>query len=336
MNKLDTPILVIPRTEFDKRGEFQGFMPIKDREDVGRYLGMGDNGEKPLAFFKRRGDAEEDPNFKQIIPYIVLVCGTSVFTYTRSKGGGENRLHDQLSIGLGGHVDSTDDDDPFWAYLKAVKRELMEEVGLDLNHDATKGTLAGLVNDDLDNDGKHAVPVGQVHLGLVHIINLNETMAAAVLKNAHEREIENPRFIPVGEFRDNAYGIFDKLESWSKMVANHFIEDLNSAGPWQDPSKRERLILLGLTATKVGAAVSGLLLQENKRGYALGLEVVEQHIGEFQCMLTGTILHKDVDRSNIEAFGNGFRQQLPTITNHQNYTPASAPEPSPAPASDCN
>lgn len=50
----------------------------------------------------RRGDAEEDPRFKQPIPYVVIKREDEVFLYERLAGGGESRLHNKLAFQIDG------------------------------------------------------------------------------------------------------------------------------------------------------------------------------------------------------------------------------------------
>ena len=50
--------------------------------------------------FIPRPDAENDPGYKQIIPYVVLRRGDEIFMTRRLKKGGEARLHGLMSIGV--------------------------------------------------------------------------------------------------------------------------------------------------------------------------------------------------------------------------------------------
>jgi len=81
-------ILVIPRELFDKLGSFQGI-----ETDTARYLeAILDPANN---FFMDRAKAEEDPSFKQIIPYAIFHHEGKYLHYTRGKSGGESRLHAQ-------------------------------------------------------------------------------------------------------------------------------------------------------------------------------------------------------------------------------------------------
>ena len=56
-----------------------------------------------------RPEMEEDPSYRQIIPYVVLTRGDEVLVLRRLKKGGEKRLHGLLSIGVGGHINPVDE-----------------------------------------------------------------------------------------------------------------------------------------------------------------------------------------------------------------------------------
>ena len=155
-------VLVVPAAEHDRLGRFQGF-----HTDADRYLSALLRPE--TTSFRPRSEVETDPSLKQIIPYVVLRSKGSVFCYTRGGSQGEARLHRLRSLGVGGHVDEADAEGRcgFEAYDTAMRRELDEEVEI-----RSRGVLklAGLINDD-------STPVGQVHLGVVHVYDLDEPLA---------------------------------------------------------------------------------------------------------------------------------------------------------------
>lgn len=189
-------VLVVPSDLFDRLGRFQGF-----HADADRYL--ADFFAPGIPRFLERNLAENDPSFKQIIPYVILRCGDEVFAYTRGKSQGEARLHAKRSIGIGGHVDESDADGSATraAYDSAVLRELDEEVSI-----AADGALrcVGLINDD-------ATPVGEVHLGVVHVYELDQPKV-----DAREDGIAEAGFIPIRQLIEER----DRLESWSRLVAD--------------------------------------------------------------------------------------------------------------------
>lgn len=194
-----TKILVVPASELDRLGRFQGFSG-----DPERYLrallapGMGS--------FRPRPEMEEDPSFKQIIPYVIFRCGERVFRYTRGRSQGEARLHAKQSIGVGGHVDEADAEGRATrdAYEIALRRELAEEVEL---RSPGAMRLAGLINDD-------SSPVGRVHLGVVHVYDLEEPGVAA-----REDGLAEAGFVPLSELQ----GGVQSLETWSQIALEHVL-----------------------------------------------------------------------------------------------------------------
>ena len=106
--------------------------------------------------FIDRPAAEDDPSYKQIIPYVVLTQKGQVFSTRRLNKGGESRLHGKVSIGIGGHINPVDETDRRSVLMKGLERELDEEVYIQ-----RRGELVprGFINDDGNG-------VGAVHLGL--------------------------------------------------------------------------------------------------------------------------------------------------------------------------
>jgi predicted NUDIX family phosphoesterase len=193
-------VLVVPTSRFHALGHFQGFSA-----DMGRYLPALLDGDD-LAY-RPRGEMEQDPSFKQLIPYVIFryvdAAGvTQVFQYTRGGGQGEKRLHAKRSVGVGGHIsteDATDATSHHDVYREGMLRELAEEVIIDATY---REQCVGLINDD-------ETPVGQVHLGVVHICDVDEPL----VRN-RETEILDSGFRPVGELLQN----IDHFESWSQIV----------------------------------------------------------------------------------------------------------------------
>lgn len=190
-------VLVVPRTSLSNILPFRGFLPSGTLKPES-WL--------PDSSFKPRANMEEDPSYKQFIPYIVLTHQEWVYRYWRTKRGGENRLHHMYSIGIGGHINPQDDNlftQTDERFLEAAIRELKEEVNV-----APPETLpfCGFINDD-DSD------VGKVHLGLVY---------QAEIKS---REITpNESAIGRGEWckRDSLLdGV--EYETWSHFVITDFL-----------------------------------------------------------------------------------------------------------------
>ena len=195
-------ILVIPRELFDKLGSFQGI-----ETDVVRYLeAILDPANN---FFMERGKAEEDPSFKQIIPYALFHHQGQYLHYTRGKSGGESRLHAQGSIGIGGHINPVDERaDPLGreTYLAGVEREIDEELLISGGH---KNKIVALLNDDSNE-------VGKVHLGVVHLFELENNRV-----ESGEDALANLAFQSTADLKDSLY---PTLETWSKFCVDQLIK----------------------------------------------------------------------------------------------------------------
>lgn len=146
------------------------------------------------GFFMRRGDAEEDPAHKQVIPYLVLRDGERWFLMRRTRAGGDARLHDLFSIGVGGHLNPGDRD-----VAGGLRREWAEEVVADFE---PAFEPVGLLNDD-------TTPVGAVHVGFVFAAD-----AAGRAVAIRETDKLAGRFATTAE----TAGVRDSMETWSRLV----------------------------------------------------------------------------------------------------------------------
>ena len=113
---------------------------------------------------------EEDPTFKQLISYCLLENEKGeILVYERLSGGGEERLHGQSSIGVGGHMNDVVGADSINEVLRVnAQRELEEEVGL-ASEDSQNMEYIGFINDDTNE-------VGKVHMGVVFKITVHTLM----------------------------------------------------------------------------------------------------------------------------------------------------------------
>jgi len=194
----DEKVLVFPRSIFEQLGVFQGF-----RTDVARYLPI--ILEPKNNSFLSRAQAETDPNFKQIIPYVVVTDGTRILHYVRGKKAGEQRLVAKGSIGIGGHIN--DEDHTLFAagsqaFQDAVKREVCEELAIQGSFDAKP---VGLINDD-------STEVGRVHFGIVHVLFRTPEQ---VKKN--EQVITQIEFVPIAQLKARR----EQMESWSQLCLDN-------------------------------------------------------------------------------------------------------------------
>jgi predicted NUDIX family phosphoesterase len=198
-------VLVVPTSRFHELGHFQGFS-----SDMDRYLPA--LLESDDLAYRARGEMEQDPSFKQLIPYVVFRYidpqgVVHAFQYTRGGGQGEARLHAKRSVGVGGHISADDYDALSRAdgathhdvYREGMLRELAEEVIIDSPYSEM---CVGLINDD-------ETPVGQVHLGVVHLCDVERP----AVRN-RETDILDAGFRPV----DKILADLDRFESWSQIV----------------------------------------------------------------------------------------------------------------------
>ena len=197
----DESVLVIKRELFDEIGTFQGISTEIDKY-LPAFLNPSNN------FFIHRELAEDDPTHKQIIPYAIFKHGDKFLRYLRGKKSGEQRLASKSSIGIGGHINQDDFNSSSLekdTYLTGIEREINEE--LIINCDYNNLPIA-LINDD-SND------VGQVHLGVVHLFDLESDQV-----EAGEANIENLEFLSI----DDLLREKDNLESWSQICVDHLDE----------------------------------------------------------------------------------------------------------------
>ena len=194
MDKSSKPVervLVVPTLLFREIGYFQGFTT-----EVGPYLKT--LLDRAHTSYRPRDQMENDPSFKQLIPYCIFRCGENIFHYARGKAQGESRLHSKRSIGVGGHISSIDENLFDSPYIEAMHREIDEEVRLETTY---KESCVGILNDD-------ETEVGRVHLGIVHIFDLD---APKVFPR--EKSMLQTGFASAPELARD----LDQFETWSQI-----------------------------------------------------------------------------------------------------------------------
>ncbi len=189
-------VLVFEQKVLEQEGTFHGLA-----FDVERYLrrifAPG------VLGFMPRSQAEKDPAYKQLIPYVIMVCDGKYLSYVRGKRAGERRLVGNRSIGIGGHINPDDnmplfDTDFRQSYLAAVEREVAEEVEVEANY---TDRVAALLNDDSNE-------VGRVHLGIVHYWVLDSSKVSR-----QEQMITQMGFMSPDELQE----LRDTMETWSML-----------------------------------------------------------------------------------------------------------------------
>ena len=141
-----------------------------------------------------RPTAESDRSLKQIIPYLILRDGERIFLMKRTRAGGDSRLHDLYTIGVGGHLNPGDG-----SVLGGLAREWREELDADF---LPEFTFLGLLNDD-------TVEVGVHHLGVVYLAD-----AAGRSVAVRETNKLSGSFQPI----DVLMGVYEGMETWSQLA----------------------------------------------------------------------------------------------------------------------
>jgi len=159
--------------------------------------------------FVPRWQAEYNPEYKQIIPHIVIknVTGNKVFATRRLEGSGEARLHNLISLGTGGHINPEDNASHIEVIIEnASERELNEELYIDPDW---KGISQGFLNDNLNS-------VSSDHLGVViELIPKNDLVCV--------KEIDKHRgtFYSMKELST----MYNDMESWSRILYDLWIRE---------------------------------------------------------------------------------------------------------------
>ena len=189
---LDESVLGIPAEHFERWGIFRGFRPATEAERTALL--------DPTVFaFRPRSECETDPGFKQLIPYVVLRFGNQLFQYRRGAAGTEKRLQSLRSVGIGGHISTVDaagEGDP---YRNGMLRELNEEVAI---RSPYTERFLGFIYDD-------RTPVGSVHLGVVHLLDLESPSATS-----REDALADAGFVSMELVKMEK----EQFETWSQFV----------------------------------------------------------------------------------------------------------------------
>lgn len=199
MAKPEENVLVVRRALFEELGAFQGL-----QRDSGRYIEAFLKREN--NFFMPRSKAEDDPTHKQIIPYAIFTHAGKILHYVRGSKSGEKRLVAKGSIGIGGHINDSDESlfsFDMDAYRASVHREIEEELKFEGGY---SDRVVALINDD-------ETEVGRVHLGVVHIVELTHDQVSA-----GEKAIAELGFLTLEELRARR----DNLETWSQIVLDEW------------------------------------------------------------------------------------------------------------------
>ena len=178
------------------------------------------------GLFLRRSELEEDPSFKQIIPYAIISHkereprswrdklrgvrqSQSFYLFKRTSGQTEKRLQNLFSFGVGGHMNPGNSMEPEEQYLiDELKRELYEEVRL-INECLIEDIeFIGFINDD-------TIPVGRVHIGLLYNIHVSNKEVYI-----NERDKMTADWIDKSDLAE----FYEGMETWSKIAFDFYIK----------------------------------------------------------------------------------------------------------------
>jgi predicted NUDIX family phosphoesterase len=198
-------VLVVPRGRVPGGCDFTGLRAAGAPEMAELRRAVAEHGR-----YLDRPEAEESPEWKQLIPYVVVRDGDLTFLMERTSAGGDPRLHRKASIGVGGHLNPVDGgEDPLQGGLR---REWAEELQADWE---PRFDLLGLLNDDSN-------PVGSVHLGVVF-----EVDAAGRPVRVRETDKLDGRMAGPSEVA----AAWDRLETWSQLVASALLGVVGRTAP---------------------------------------------------------------------------------------------------------
>ena len=190
MSPASEQVLCVKREDIFPDGAWHGFVS----EGLERHQAVI----REHHVFMPRADVEDDPNYQQIIPYVVFRHDDRYFLTHRLRASSERRLRKQYSLGLGGHINPGDLEggDPI---QDGLKREWEEEV---IYEGSFEAHLIGLLNDE-------SSPVSKVHLGVVFLVDGDRPEITI-----RETDKLAGELLTLNEMRIYYLG----MESWSQMV----------------------------------------------------------------------------------------------------------------------
>lgn len=158
--------------------------------------------------WRPRAEAETDERFLQVIPYALLRNGRGeIWCYARN--GGDARLRERLSGGVGGHIEDSDAAGSIEAMAgRALRRELREEL-LWQPDTAIPPPVAWIY------EGLSAI--GRVHIGLLYLLSWPQ---AGLPQPVEGQGLSGIGFVPAERIADDP-----RFELWSRLVAGFLIRN---------------------------------------------------------------------------------------------------------------
>jgi predicted NUDIX family phosphoesterase len=199
---MDELVFVFPTEELWKLISYKKKGLIRENSEVLKKIVQN-------GLFLRRSELEEDDSFKQVIPYAIISDKDSFYLFRRTSGQTEKRLHNNFSIGVGGHMNPDNSKKPKEQYLiDELIRELYEEVKL-LNGCLIENIeFIGFINDD-------TIPVGRVHIGLLYNIHVSN-------KEVYINETDKMTADWID--KSGLAEFYGGMETWSKIAFDCYIK----------------------------------------------------------------------------------------------------------------
>lgn len=189
-------ILVVPREKLFENIFFEGF----EREKITYYLERI----RKYSIFIKRFLVENDSNYKQIIPYLIIKFKNKYFMFQRFPIGAEDRLFHKYSVGIGGHINEKDVKKNKDLINSGLEREFGEEL---IYRGKLKSKIIGCINDDFDD-------VGKVHFGIAYLIEIESSGIEVREKSKMEGKLVN---------KEDLLKNKNKMERWSQIIIDNLL-----------------------------------------------------------------------------------------------------------------
>ena len=199
---MDELVFAIPTVEFWDLITYKEQGLINGNSDVLKRIVQN-------GLFRKRNELEEDPSFKQIIPYAIISYKESFYLFQRTSKQTEKRLHNKFSLGVGGHMNPSNSMESKEQYLiDELKREFFEEVKLLNGCFIEDIEFIGFINDD-------TISVGSLHIGLLYNIRVSN-------KDVYINETDKMTADWIEKL--NLAEFYEGMETWTKITFDYYIK----------------------------------------------------------------------------------------------------------------
>ena len=199
---MDELVFAIPTVEFWDLITYKEQGLINGNSDVLKRIVQN-------GLFRKRNELEEDPSFKQIIPYAIISYKESFYLFQRTSKQTEKRLHNKFSLGVGGHMNPSNSMESKEQYLiDELKREFFEEVKLLNGCFIEDIEFIGFINDD-------TISVGSLHIGLLY--NIHVSNKGVYINETDKMTADWIEKLNLAEF-------YEGMETWTKITFDYYIK----------------------------------------------------------------------------------------------------------------